>query len=54
MGFQDCAHQTLLARTAWLLELADHWRERDSEFAEELRAKARALQTDQQQPKSAH
>ena len=44
MGFQDRAYETQLARSAWLLELADHWRERDPEFAEQLRTKARQLQ----------
>jgi len=48
MGFQDRAYGTLLARTAWLLELADHWRGRDPEFAEQLRAKARHLQGEDQ------
>ena len=54
MGFRERMYETQLAKSAWLLELADHWSERDPEFAEELRAKARALQTDQQQPRSAH
>ena len=45
MGFQDRAYETQLARSAWLLELADHWGERDPEFAEQLRAKARQLQS---------
>jgi hypothetical protein len=40
MGFQDRAYETQLARSAWLLELADHWRDRDPEFAEQLRMKA--------------
>jgi hypothetical protein len=43
MSFQDRAYDTQLAKSAWLLELADHWRERDPEFAEQLRAKARQL-----------
>ena len=41
MGFQDREYETQLAKSAWLLELADHWSERDSEFAEQLRMKAR-------------
>jgi len=45
MGFQERAYETPLARTAWLLELAEHWRERDHEFAEQLRTKARQLQS---------
>lgn len=49
MSFQDRAYETLLARAAWLLELAEHWRERDPEFAEQLRAKARQLQGEDQQ-----
>jgi len=44
MGFQDRAYETQLARSAWLLELADHWCERDPEFAEQLRTKARQVQ----------
>ena len=44
MGFQDRAYETQLARSAWLLELADHWSERDPEFAEQLRTKVRQLQ----------
>ena len=44
MGFQDRAYETQLAKSAWLLELADHWSERDPEFAEQLRTKARELQ----------
>ena len=43
MGFKE--YETLLAKSAWLLELAEHWRERDPEFAERLRAKARELQS---------
>ena len=43
MGFQDQAYETQLARSAWLLELADHWCDRDPEFAEQLRTKARQL-----------
>ncbi|HTJ10283.1 MAG TPA: hypothetical protein VL393_11405 [Candidatus Binataceae bacterium] len=52
MGFQDRAYETQLARSAWLVELADHWSERDPEFAEMLRAKARQLQdvADQARP----
>jgi len=49
MGFEDRAYETPLARTAWLLELAEHWHERDHEFAEQLRAKARQLQGEDQQ-----
>jgi hypothetical protein len=45
MGFQDRAYETQLAKSAWLLELADHWTDRDPEFAEQLRAKARQLQS---------
>lgn len=45
MGFKDRAYETQLAKSAWLLELADHWSERDPEFAEQLRAKARQLQS---------
>ena len=41
MGFPDRAYETQLAKSAWLLELADHWSDRDPEFAEQLRAKAR-------------
>ena len=44
MGFQDRAYETQLAKSAWLVELADHWSERDPEFAEQLRMKARQLQ----------
>jgi len=44
MSFQDRAYQTELAKSAWLLELADRWRERDPEFARLLRMKARQLQ----------
>jgi len=29
MGFQYRAHETQLAKSAWLLELAEHWSERD-------------------------
>jgi hypothetical protein len=43
MAFEDRAYETQLAKSAWLLELADYWRERDPEFAEQLRAKARQL-----------
>jgi len=39
MGFQDRSYETRLAKSAWLLELADHWSERDPEFAEHLRMK---------------
>ena len=52
MGLQNRAYETLLARTAWLLELADHWSERDPEFAEELRVKARALSSTQHEEPS--
>lgn len=45
MGFQDRAYETQLAKSAWLLELADHWSERDPDFAEELRMKARRPQS---------
>jgi len=45
MGFQDRAYDTQLAKSAWLLELAEHWRERDPEFAEQLRVKVRQLQS---------
>jgi hypothetical protein len=44
MSFQDRAYETQLARTAWLMELAEYWSERDPEFAEQLRVKARQLQ----------
>jgi hypothetical protein len=44
MSFQDRGYETQLAKSAWLLELADHWSERDSEFAKLLRMKARQLQ----------
>jgi len=40
MGFQDRAYQTQLARSAWLFDLGDHCRERDAEFADQLRMKA--------------
>jgi hypothetical protein len=45
MGFQDRAYETQLAKSAWLSELAEHWRERDPECAEHLRTKARQLQS---------
>jgi hypothetical protein len=45
MSFRDRAFDTQLAKSAWLLELADHWSERDPEFAEQLRARARQLQS---------
>ncbi|HLK85229.1 MAG TPA: hypothetical protein VKT27_01865 [Candidatus Binataceae bacterium] len=45
MALQDRGYETQLAKSAWLLELADYWSERDSEFAEQLRAKARQLQS---------
>jgi len=54
MGFQDRAYETQLARSACLLELADHWDERDPEFAEQLRAKARQLQSADDTHRSAH
>jgi hypothetical protein len=54
MGFQDRAHETQLAKSAWLLELADHWSERDPEFAEQLRTKARQLQSAEDGRRSAH
>lgn len=44
MALQDRGYETQLAKSAWLLELADYWSERDAEFAEQLRAKARQLQ----------
>jgi len=52
MGFPDRAYETQLAKSAWLLELADHWSDRDPEFAEELRVKARQPQdvADQARP----
>jgi hypothetical protein len=43
MGFQDRAYETQLAKSAWLLGLADHWSERDPEFAKLLRMKAQQL-----------
>ena len=45
VGFQGRAYETQLARSVWLLELADRWSERDPEFAEQLRLKARELQS---------
>jgi hypothetical protein len=45
MSFQDRGYETQLAKSAWLLELADHWSERDREFAKLLRMKARQLQS---------
>jgi hypothetical protein len=54
MGFQDRAYETQLARSAWLLELADHWSERDPEFAEQLRTKARELQRAGNERHTAH
>lgn len=58
MGFQDRAYETKPARALWLLELSDHWRERDPEFAGQLRAQARQLQSspsdDQQQSRAVH
>jgi hypothetical protein len=50
MGFQDRAYETQLAKSAWLLELAAHWCERDHEFAEQLRAQARQLQGAEDSP----
>ena len=44
MSFRDRAFDAQLAKSAWLLELADHWSERDPEFAEQLRERARQLQ----------
>ena len=44
MSFQDREYETQLAKSAWLLELADHWGERDPEFADQLRMKAQKLQ----------
>jgi hypothetical protein len=45
MGFRDRMYDTQLAKSAWLLELADHWSARDPEFADQLRMKARQLQS---------
>jgi len=45
MGIQDRAYETQLAKSAWFLELADYWNERDPEFAEQLRTKVRQLQS---------
>lgn len=50
MGFQDRAYETQLAKSAWLLELADRWSERDPEFGEQLRMKARQLQSGEDGP----
>jgi hypothetical protein len=50
MGFQDRAYETQLAKVAWLLEVSDYWRERDAEFAEQLRANARQLQSKEDAP----
>ena len=44
MGFEDRACETQLAKAAWLLEMAARWNERDHEFADLLRTKARQIQ----------
>lgn len=54
MDFQDRAYDAQLAKSIWLLELADHWRDRDPEFAEQLRTKARELQRAESEWRPAH
>jgi len=49
MGFRERMYETQLAKSAWLLELADHWSERDPEFAEQLRVRARQLQSEEEE-----
>lgn len=54
MSFQDRAYETQLAKSAWLMELAEYWSERDPEFAEQLRAKARQLQNVEEVRRPSH
>jgi hypothetical protein len=54
MGFRDRMYETQLAKSAWLLELADHWSARDPEFADQLRMKARQLQNEEEDRRPVH
>lgn len=47
MGFQGPGRETQLAKSPWLLELAEHWSERAPEFANQLRMKTRQLRNGQ-------
>jgi len=45
MDDEEVARETQLARVEWLMEQAALWNERDPEFADLLRTKARRIQT---------
>ena len=44
MRFQDKDYDAQLADAAWWLRLADYWNDRDAQFAELLRMRAREIQ----------
>jgi hypothetical protein len=49
MRFEDRTYETQLAKAEWLLEQAARWNDRDPEFADLLRTKARLIDRSQDQ-----
>ena len=49
MRFEDKTYETQLAKAEWLLEQAARWNDRDPEFADLLRTKARLVDRSEDQ-----
>jgi hypothetical protein len=49
MRFEDRTFETQLAKAEWLLEQAARWNDRDPQFADLLRMKARLIQKSEDQ-----